>query len=276
MRPHDTRKRPARSCLRPIFEPLEARDLPSSISMKAAHSGTSKHVAATIHTAATSGPYNTSTSGLIGKGKLQPFLDPAVVQQAAELLYGPAPTATSPNPFFPTPQEIQRQEFTASASGRYTIGPPGFSDRSERITFYGKNATSDAFLKGKWQAVLNPPANPNATPTPGDPYANQTVGVAVLIPQAFLQTGSGLILDLNAAATPNALPTHGTWTFDVSSSGGFAAPLNFTQGTGTWDAVYMPDPQTLPGTSGSGQVVFRFQGLYNFSALLSGTSKAYS
>lgn len=225
-------------------------------------------------------PYNTSSNGLIGKGKLQPFLDPNVIQQAANALYGPPTTATTPNPNYPTPTELKREEFTASAIGRYTLGPPGFTDRSERIYGYGKTAASDAFLKGKWQVILQPPANPNATPNPGDPYANQTVGAIVFITQNYLQSGSGLILNLNAnvapGSNPDALPTSGTWTYDVNSSGAFTGPQGFTQGAGSWTAKYLPDKQPEAGTQGSGTVVFQFQGLYNFNQLVSAVSKFYS
>ena len=170
----------------------------------------------------TNTPYNSTPTGLIGKGKLQPFLDPAVIQQAATALYGPPPTASNPNPNYPTTAEIQREAFTASAVGTYVVGPATYSDRSEQIYAYGKAATSDAFLKGKWQVVLDPPANPSATPNPGNVYANQVIGEAVLIPESFLQSGIALILDLQASVAPGsdptALPTHGTWTYDTNSA----------------------------------------------------------
>ena len=35
-----------------------------------------------------------------------------------------------------------------------------------------------------------PPANPNATPTPGNPYANQVTGAVGIFTKNFLQTGN--------------------------------------------------------------------------------------
>ncbi len=40
--------------------------------------------------------------------------------------------------------------------------------------------------------------------------------------------------------------------------------------------IYLPDKHPLPGSMGSGVAVFRFQGLYNFSQLISSISKVYS
>jgi hypothetical protein len=253
MRPNQLSTASSRRKLRPAIECLESRELPSA---------------------------NITSGQLIGKGKVQPFLDPNVITQAAAALYGPPPTAQNPNPNYPTPAEIRREEFTASAIGQYTIGPATFSDRSERIYGSGRNSASNAWLKAKWQVVLYPPADPNATPNPGDPYANQVTGVVVFITQNYLQSGTGLMLDLNAnvapGSDPRALPTHGTWTYDTNSSGAFTGPFGFTEGTGTWTARYIADAHPKAGTEGSGTVVFEFQGLYNFSQIVSGVSKYYS
>jgi hypothetical protein len=181
----------------------------------------------------------------------------------------------------PTRREVKRQTFTARWIGQYIVGPPTFSDRSSEIYFHAVSGGSNAFLKGKFQMVLYPPANPDATPTPGDPYANQVIGLAGLFPQSWLQNGAELVLDINSTPglvsnPPNALPTHMTWTYDVASGGPFTAPAGFTQGTGTLDIKYIPDRVPLPHTEGSGTMIVTFQGLINYSQLISATSKVYS
>jgi hypothetical protein len=218
-----------------------------------------------------------SPNGLIGKRAPGPFLNPRVIQQSVQLLYT-GPEAVTP--MTPTPREIKRQTFTARWIGEYTVGPPTFSDRASTIFFHAVSGGSNAFLKGKFQMVLYPPANPDATPTPGDPYANQTVGLANLINQNFLETGGMLVLDINTTpglvSNTGALPTHLTWTFDTASGGTFTAPTGFNQGTGTLDIKYIPDRVPLPHTEGSGTMIVTFQGLINYSQLVSATSKVFS
>jgi hypothetical protein len=203
--------------------------------------------------------------------------DPAVIQQAVQLLYGP----NSQTPMTPTPAAVRRQLFAARWVGQYTIGPPRFSDRASTIHAYGVAGGSNQFLKGKFDLELFPPADPGATPTPGNPYVNQLTGVAGLFPQNILQSSSALVLDLNGTSTAGsgtlALPTHLTWTYDFNTSAGaYAAPVGFTQGTGTLDLKWMPDAHPLPGTQGSGKVIITFQGLINGSRLVSPVSKLIS
>ncbi len=223
-------------------------------------------------------------SALVGSRPPGPFLNPAVIQQAVNELYPPgSPTGT------PTPREIRRQTLTARWEGNYTIGVPRFSDRGDTIHIYGVSGGANQFLKGKFQIALFPPADPNASPNPGNPYANQTTGVAGLITQNYLQSGGLLVLDLNAPASPGtststgALPTHLTWTYDAKTSAGpYSAPggitpgSGFTQGTGTLDIEYHPAAHPQPGTLGSGTVVVTFQGLINTSQIVSAVSKFIS
>jgi hypothetical protein len=271
---------------KPDVERLEARDLPSSLPLAhaAAHAG-QRAAAATVdsaespHRSAGSGTlgYYPAADGLLGAKPPQRFLDPKVIQQSVELLYT-GPNATTP--MTPTPREVLRQIFTASWIGEYIVGPPTFSDRASTIYFHAVKGGSNAFLKGKFQMVLYPPADPDATPTPGDPYANQTVGLANLINQNFLETGGMLVLNINTTpglvSNTGSLPTHLTWTYDTASGGTFTAPAGFTQGTGTLDIKYLPDRVPLPGTRGSGTMIVEFQGLINYSQLISATSKVYS
>jgi hypothetical protein len=107
-------------------------------------------------------------------------------------------------------------------------------------------------------------------------------GEAGLINQNFLQTGGYVVLDLNGTpapgSDPNALPTHLSWTFDSTSSAGtYTAPASdFNQGTGVLDIQYFPDAQPLEGTLGSGHLIVSFQGVINYSQLISDVSKVYN
>jgi hypothetical protein len=190
-------------------------------------------------------------------------------------------------PGTPTPREVHRQTFTARWIGRYTIGPPRFTDRASTIHLWGTAGGSNEFSRGKFQVALFPPADPAATPTPGNPYANQITGFAALFGQNYLQSGSMALLDLNGTpapgSSPDALPTHLTWTYDLNTSAGpYAAPggvapgSGFTQGAGVVQIQWTPDTHPLPGTRGSGQVVITFQGLIHASQIVSGVSKFIS
>ncbi len=232
---------------RPAVEGLETRDLLSHVIPTAAHRGASS------------------------------LPNPAVIQQTVQLLYGP----DSQTPMTPTPSEIRRQIFVARWIGQYTVGPPRFSDRSSTIHAYGVSGGSNQFLKGKFNLTLSPPSDPNATPTPGDPYANEVTGVAGLFPQNILQGGSTLALDLNGASNSSSgsldLPTQLTWTYDSNTSAGaYAAPVGFDQGAGTLDIKWIPDARPLAGTMGSGKVIVTFQGLINTSGLVNPISKLIS
>lgn len=280
MRPQDPRhSRPRSRCHhRPSVEGLEPRELPSAALAASTAAGArpqGRQASAIV-------AHPDSPNGLIDKKAPGPFLDPRVIRQAADNLY----RADVP-PGTPTGREIHRETFTAKWIGRYTIGGARFSDRSGTIHLYGVSGGSNQFLKGKFQIALFPPADPAATPTPGNPYANQITGVAALFAQNYLQSGSLAVLDLNgmpaAGSNPHALPTQLTWTYDSNSSAGpYAAPggvapgSGFTQGAGTLQIQWIPDPHPLAGTSGSGKVVITFQGLINASQIVSAVSKFVS
>ena len=187
----------------------------------------------------------------------------------------------------PDPREIHRQIFTSRFVGEYTIGDPRFSDRASTIHLYGTDGGSNQFFRGKFQIAPLPPSDPGATPTPGDPYANQVTGVATLLAQNYLQSSAALVLDLNGTTAPgsdpNALPTELTWTYDSNTSAGpYASPsgilpgTGYTQGTGTLEIHWIPDSHPIPGTRGSGMVIVTFQGLINTSQIASGVSKFIS
>jgi hypothetical protein len=271
-------------------EGLETRDVPSILLWKfaPAHAGGHSHPSTVQAAAQPDGSrhplepsgnqaHTDSPNGLLGKRPPGPFLNPKVIQQSAKRLYGPS----SATPMTPTPREIQREIFTGRWIGQYTIGPPRFSDRASTIHAWSKSGGSNQFLKGKLDMVLFPPADPGATPTPGNPYANQVTGVIGLFNQNLLQTGGILVLDPNGTISPGsgplALPTHLTWTYDSNASTGpYAAPVLFLQGTGTLDIKWVPDTHPLPGTLGSGKMIATFQGLINTSQLVSPISKFIS
>lgn len=280
MRPQDPRRRRPRSRChhRPSVEGLETRELPSaalSASVSAGVGSPRRHDAAVV-------ARPDSPSGLLGKKAPGPFLDPKVIRQAADNLYhADVPPGT------PTNREIHRQIFTAKWIGKYTIGSPRFSDRASTIHLYGVSGGSNQFLMGKFQIALFPPADPAATPTPGNPFANQITGVADLFTQNYLQSGGMVVLDLNstpgAGTSPDALPTQMSWSYDSNTSAGpYAAPggvlpgSGYTQGAGVVDFKWIPDAHAEPGTRGSGTVIVTFQGLIHTSGVVSGVSKFIS
>ena len=288
MRSQDPRGRRLRR-YRPMLEGLEARAVPSIILSTGApqHRGHRPGTAAVRALArlasaqqpppAAGNPAQPDTSNGLGKGPVGPFLNPKVIQQSVNLLYGPS----SPTPMTPTPREVRRQTLTGRWIGEYTVGPPGFSDRASTIHAWSKNGGSNAFLKGKLDLVLFPPADPGATPTPGNPYANRVTGFVDLFTQNLLQSSGVLALDLNATpgpgSNPRELPTHLSWTLDTGASiGNFSVEALFPQGTGTLDIRWIPDAHPLAGTMGSGKMIATFQGLLNYSQIANPISKFYS
>src|SRR4029077_13596814 len=112
------------------------------------------------------------------------------------------------------------------------------------IHAWSRTGGSDQFLKGKLDLVLFPPADPGATPTPGNPYANQVTGTVGLFNQNILQTSGTLVLDLHGTPSsdsgPLSLPSHLSWTYDFNTSAGpYAAPIGFLQGAGTVDLQWI-------------------------------------
>jgi hypothetical protein len=292
MRPLDRREGPRRRTYRPGVEGLEGRDLPS--------------VAAPLGVLPRSGggqrPQPTTT-----------LLAPALVQELVNTLYGPvtttAPIKIGSNVFpagtYATPQptanEIRRESFVETFIGRYTIGPPRFSDQASTIHIFsnGRNATSNQYLQGRSQIILFPPADPAAQPTTNDPVAGQVVGLITSFPANFLQSSSYQVMDVtnvpgvasnDPTALDHGLPAHLAWTWDPAAGGAYATPqfqtnpsvqtdpvtgaavalnekslgpvANF-QGAGRVDIEYTPDPHPRPGTLGSGVVHVRIEGLIN-------------
>ena len=194
-----------------------------------------------------------------------------------QLLYGP----NSQTPMTPTATRSAPAGVRGTLDRSVHHRTTRFSDRASTIHAYGVSGGSNQFLKGKFNITLFPPADPDATPTPGDPYANQLTGVAGLFPQDILQSSSTLVLDLNGTSSPGSgspgLPSQLTWTYDFNTSAGaYAAPVGFVQGAGTLDLKWIPDAHPVAGTMGSGKVIITFQGLINGSQLVSPISKLIS
>jgi hypothetical protein len=245
---------------RPALEGLEARDLPAPIPALGSAPGLSDDRSASV------------------QARAHAFPDPAVIANSIKLIYGP----NSLTPRIPTAREVKRETFTARWVGTYFVGPPRFDDRISTIQFFSKRGGSNGFLKGKLAMALFPPADPHATPTPGNPFANEVTGIVTMFPQNLLQTGSMFFLDAvgqpASASDPKALPTHLSWTLDAfAGAGAFVAPaIDFFQGAGVLDIQYLPDRHPLAGSMGSGRMIVSIQGVMNYSQLFSDVSKAIS
>jgi hypothetical protein len=215
-----------------------------------------------------------TTTASTSVGQAANLVDSPLIQKFANLLYGP----NSANPMTPSARTLKKQVFTAAWVGQYTVGEPLFSDRANTIHAYAVSGGSNQFLKGKLNLVLNPPADPSATPTPGNPFANSVTGVAGLFPENILQSGSMLVLDLNATpgpgANPNVLPTQLTWTYDSNASAGaYAAPQEYTQGAGEATIKWIPNAHPRAGTMSSGKMIIVFKGIINLSRVVNPISK---
>lgn len=263
-----------------FVENLEAREMLSATPIAAPGARSAAAEVASIRTvdaARRDHHFATSrTSGDPSGNPFEKFVNPNVIAYFENLLYGP----NSATPMTPSAASLQRQLFTGRWVGQYTIGPPRFNDRASTIHLWAVSGGSNQFHKGKFNMVLFPPADPNAVPNPGDPFVNQTTGLATMFTQNNLQTGGMLIVDINGQPkpgdSPNTLPTDLTWTFDSSSAGPYTAPAGFTQGAGSLNIEYKPSRRPVPGTEGSGKMIVTFQGLINYSFLISSVAKVYS
>jgi len=272
---------PPQRRFRPAPEGMEARDLPSGFGPLSGPVATGQPPLATPthasphpvhagrHTPAGRGHTHAQVGGAQAGGPLS--IDPALLPGIINRLYGSNP---------PTPAEVRREAFVVKFVADYTVGPPRFSDRATTIhgVTNGDVVVSNQFQKGRAQFVLFPPADPNARPDYGNPYANQVTGQTAIFEQNFLQTGNLLILDLNgpAGTEANGLPTRLNWSFDGASGGAYTGVTGFLQGAGVVDLKYLPDANPLPGSAGSGRVLFTFQGLLNQSQIVNPIAKIYS
>ncbi len=206
----------------------------------------------------------------------------------------------------PTPAEVRRVTIWAEFVGTYYVGPPRFSNQAATIHIYsnGKDVTSNQFFSGRGQVLLFPPADPTATPTTNDPVAGQIAGLVSLYPSNVLQGSSQLYLDAtnlpgvasnDPTALDHGLPSRLKVILDAGTTAGmYATPsyattpprqtaaatgralplvggsggaVAFTQGAGLLDLTYFPARHRRAGTSQSGTVVVRFQGLINVTGV---------
>ena len=293
MHPQDFRIERLRRRRQPAVERLEARDLPSTLPNTSTSAGPRHRVQAAAvqalaHRAvaqpesqsAGNHAHTDSPNGLIGKRPPAPFLNPNVIDQFANLLYGPS----SPTPMTPSARELKRQTFTGSWVGEYTIGPPRFSDRASTIHAWSKTGGSNQFLKGKLDMVLFPPADPSADA----PHSRQSVRQSVNRGCRAVQPKPSPVEwrpctrcerlrqpDLGPSWPARTSPP-GPSRLEHGAAGPYAAPQLFQQGGGTINLKWIPDAHPLPGSMGSGKVIVAFQGLINSSQIVSPISKFIS
>jgi hypothetical protein len=252
---------------RPACECLEARDLPSSHPL-----------------------------GPALPGKHYPTPD---VQQFVPFLYPPG----TPQP---TAAEVARESFILKGTGRYTIGPGRFDTQPISIHGYGKPATSNFSRKIHFQYAVFEPSDPTQAVTG---VMNLVGGNFLQNGSDFIidlrgPTGTevhGLptrlywLPDANAssatafAGTGGALPAYSNFPTNYFTSSGALAPPpgspnglgpptsvnNWNMGLGDVNFKYVPDPHPVPGSLGSGTVIFVLRGLFNYSGAQSQADKNF-
>jgi hypothetical protein len=171
----------------------------------------------------------------------------------------PALTTGSATASTPTPRTLRRAVFVAKFKGVYFVGPPQFTDESQRI-FLNVSGGSNQILRANALVVINTPAS-GSLPT--------TRATANIFGRDIATTGSNLVLDLSAPplGNPRSLPTHLTWTINGASAGTYAlasmpadpnnpgSPL-----PGTLDISFHPTRRGGPGgafSMGTATLVFR-------------------
>jgi hypothetical protein len=170
-----------------------------------------------------------------------------------------ANVAADAAPSVPTPRELRRERFVAKFTGVYFVGPPQFTDESQRI-FINVSGGSNQILRANALLVINTPSS-SSLPT--------TRATANIFGRDVSTTGSDLILNLSAAplGDPTALPTHLTWTINGASAGTYALATTPADPNnpgsplpGTLDISYHPRRRGGPGgafSTGTVNVVFR-------------------
>jgi hypothetical protein len=214
----------------------------------------------------------------------------------------------------PTRAEVARQTFWVEFAGRYTVGPPRFSNQAATIHIFsdGKSVASSQFQKGRAQVLLFPPADPTAKPTTEDPVAGQVNGLVSVFASNILQSGSVLFAEAmnlpgvasnDPAALDHGLPSHLRFMIDPAGvsgglysvpqyattpativdpatgqplllQGGAGGAVAFNQGAGVLDIKYFPDNHLRAGAISSGKVIVRLQGLNNLTGVLNPLYKA--
>jgi hypothetical protein len=279
---------------RPCIESLDARELPSSFGGQFARTPTWVNETLLANLATTLYAPLTTTTPI----------------QVGNTIFPPG-TYSVPQP---TKAEVARQTFWIEFVGRYSVGPPRFSNQSATIHIFsnGKSVASNQFKKGRAQVLLFPPADPTAKPTIEDPVAGQVNGLVSVFSSNILQSGSVLFAEAanvpgdasnDPAALDHGLPSHLAFMIDPAGvsgglysvpqfattpatlvdpatgqplilQGGSGGAVAFNQGAGVLDIKYYPDNRLRAGAIQSGKVVVRLQGLNNLTGVLNPLYKA--
>ncbi|MDG3006819.1 hypothetical protein [Paludisphaera mucosa] len=136
---------------------------------------------------------------------------------------------------------LRYQKFTARFQGNYLTAPARLDGFSTMLYMNGGGMGS-MFLHGNIQIAYYTPTD----------ATQPAVGRSLILPKSAIQSGSQLVLDLQAV--PGALdksgrPTTFTWTVDPASSAQYTA----SQGAGTVELVYTPSTRG-PRGGGSGRL----------------------
>lgn len=242
-----------------------------------------------------------------------PWVNANLIQSLAAQVYSPITTTVPikigttvfpPGTYAvpqPTETEIHHETFWAEFVGRYSVGPPRFSDQSATIHIYsdGRNVASNLFSQGRGQVLLSPPADPTATPTVNDPLAGQVAGLVALFPANVLQSGTSFYLDAtnlpgvasnDPAALDHGLPSKLQLILDpqaptggmglnpeaittpsvqtnaitgqtINPIGSSAGAASYAQGLAVIEIKYAPDNHLRAGATQSGVVLVRMQGV---------------
>jgi hypothetical protein len=259
--------RPPRRC-RPGFDNLETRELLSSHPL-----------------------------GPTLPGKHYPAPD---VQQFVPLLY---PSGTPQ----PTAAEVERESFVVKGTGRYTIGPGHFDTQTIAIHGFGKSGTSNLSRTMRFQYGIFEPTDPTQAVlgTMNLVGGNFLQNGANLIVDLIGPTGTevnGLptrlfwVPDANAssgtafAGTGATLPAYSNFPANYFTASGVLAPPpgspqglgpptsvnNWNMGLGDVTFKYVPDRHPVPGSLGSGTVIFVLRGLLNYSGAQSQADKNFN
>ena len=278
MRPRDRRSRPA-AAARPILEGLEPRESPSATPVAAATASPRSPVRPSAAIVA----HPESPNGLLGQRAPGGFLDTRVLQQVAAALY-PAiclPARRRRARSVARPSRHDGPASTRSVRLGSRIGPARSISTASRAAPTSSSRGSSR-SRSSLRRIPTRRRRP-AIPTPTRSLAWPPCSARTTSSRAVCWCSTSTARRPRVA-TPDALPTQLTWTYDNNTSGGPYAVAgrgrrrdrDSLREPASLQIRWSPDPHPAPGTSGSGQVVVTFQGLINTSQIVSGVSKFIS
>jgi hypothetical protein len=234
---------------RPSLEPVEARELPSSIIAVMASAQAPQVSAATALAqrlqlgggpATTASPGSASTSGGVSAAQ-----DGGTINTGGTVLpAGNSFTDNTASPLLgngtPTPHELARETFRAGFVGRLYTGPGRFSNQGTTYYYRGLGGSS-FFLHGDFNMAIVTPTDPSAV----------FVGEAVLNDKSTNSSGIlGLVLVGNRSEVDQfGRPTKMTFTADPNIYSG-AMAVAAAEGTVTIHYGNGPNQQTVVTFSG--------------------------